>query len=56
MIGLRLSEEETARVDGWGLRHGFTKNPTGEVNRSDAIRAMIAETLDRDARRRGKEQ
>jgi metal-responsive CopG/Arc/MetJ family transcriptional regulator len=39
MIGLRLSEDETARVDAWGERHG--------MNRSDAIRAMIREVLDR---------
>jgi hypothetical protein len=53
MIGLRLSEEETARVDAWGLQRGFTKL-TGEVNRSDAVRAMIKEVLDRDARHPGK--
>jgi hypothetical protein len=40
MIGLRLSADETARVDGWGERHG--------MNRSDAIRAMIRDVLDRE--------
>jgi metal-responsive CopG/Arc/MetJ family transcriptional regulator len=42
MIGLRLSGEETALVDAWGERHG--------MNRSDAIRAMIREVLDREKR------
>lgn len=32
--------DETARVNGWGERHG--------INRSDAIRAMIREALDRE--------
>jgi len=40
MIGLRLSNDETARVDAWCERHG--------MNRSDAIRAMIREVLDRE--------
>jgi Arc/MetJ-type ribon-helix-helix transcriptional regulator len=47
MIGLRLSEYETARVDAWGAQHG--------LNRSEAIRAMITETLDRE-KRRGKDR
>jgi hypothetical protein len=44
MIGLRLSGDETARVDAWGEQRG--------LNRSDAIRQMITETLDREKRRR----
>jgi hypothetical protein len=56
MIGLRLSEDETARVDAWGLQRGFTKL-NGEVNRSDTVRAMIKEVLEREPPpRRGKER
>src|SRR6266536_1414496 len=46
LVSFRLSEEETARIDAWGDQRG--------LSRSDAIRAMITEVLDREPRRRGK--
>jgi Ribbon-helix-helix protein, copG family len=47
LISFRLSEEETARLDAWGEQRGMR-------SRSDAIRAMITEALDREPRGRGK--
>jgi hypothetical protein len=38
MIGLRLSETETARLDRWAARNGLT--------RSEAIRVLIAKGLE----------
>jgi predicted DNA-binding protein len=38
MIGLRLSEEETARLDRWAKANGYT--------RSQAIRALIERGLE----------
>jgi hypothetical protein len=46
MVGFRLPKDEIARVDVWADQRG--------MSRSDAIRAMIMETLDREARGRGK--
>jgi Arc/MetJ-type ribon-helix-helix transcriptional regulator len=46
LISFRLSEEDTARVDAWGKRR--------ELSRSEAIRAMIAEILEREPRGSGR--
>jgi Ribbon-helix-helix protein, copG family len=46
MVGFRLSEDEIARVDAWAARRG--------MDRSDALRAMITEALDREPQGRGR--
>jgi hypothetical protein len=48
LVSFRLSEEETARVDAWADQR--------DMSRSDAIRAMIMEALDREPRGRGKQR
>lgn len=48
MVSFRLSEEEIARVDAWGKQR--------ELNRSDAIRAMIMEVLNREPPPRSKQR
>jgi Ribbon-helix-helix protein, copG family len=48
MVGFRLSAEEIARVDAWAGHHG--------MSRSDALRAMVMEALDRELRGRGKQR
>jgi metal-responsive CopG/Arc/MetJ family transcriptional regulator len=46
MVGFRLPKDEIARVDMWADQRG--------MSRSDAIRAMITEALDREPRGREK--
>jgi Ribbon-helix-helix protein, copG family len=46
MVGFRLSQDETARVDAWAAQRG--------MSRSDALRAMVMEALDHESQRRGK--
>lgn len=48
LVSFRLSEEEIARVDAWGKQR--------ELNRSDAIRAMIMEVLNCEPPPRSKQR